>query len=116
MTGRLSVREDEAPKLLLERVAPLKDMDAVPSEPEPLRYIPPTSQPRPARKLYLKLTAATREAALRILAETPGNICVMLYMADEKKTYQVPRQYWVDEGYDFGALANLIGADAIVLK
>jgi hypothetical protein len=40
----------------------------------------------------------------------------MLYMAYEKKTYQAPRQYWVDEGYDFGALANLIGADGIVLK
>ena len=40
----------------------------------------------------------------------------MLYMADEKKTYQAPREYWVDEGYDFGALANLIGADNVVLK
>ncbi|MBR2700074.1 MAG: hypothetical protein IKE76_15955, partial [Clostridia bacterium] len=114
MTGKLSVREDEAPKLLLERVAPLRDMDAVPDEPP--RYAPPPHNPRPARRLYLKLTADTREAVLRILAETPGNICVMLYMADEKKTYQAPRQYWVDEGYDFGALANLIGADAIVLK
>jgi hypothetical protein len=37
-------------------------------------------------------------------------------MADEKKTYQAPRQYWVGEGYDFGALANLLGPDAIVLK
>ena len=71
---------------------------------------------RGPRKLYLKLTAETRQRALDILAETPGGICVMLYMADEKKTYQAPRQYWVDEGYDFGALANLIGPDAIVLK
>ncbi len=114
MTGRLSVREDETPKLLLERVAPLRDMDAVPDELP--RYTAPPSAPRPARKLYLKLTADTRDAALHILSETPGNICVMLYMADEKKTYQAPRQYWVDEGYDFGKLANLIGADAIVLK
>ena len=56
------------------------------------------------------------DEALRILAETPGSICVMLYMADEKKTYQAPREYWVDEGYDFGALANLLGADNVVLK
>lgn len=114
MTGRLSVREDEAPKLLLDRVAPLKDLDA--AVPELPRFVAPPAAPRPTRKLYLKLTADTREAALRILAETPGNICVMLYMSDEKKTYQAPRQYWVDEGYDFGALANLIGADGIVLK
>ena len=118
MSGKLSVREDEAPKLLLDRVAPLKDVDALPAgrprqDPAPRAYSAPS---RPARKLYLKLTAATRDAALRILAETPGGICVMLYMADEKKTYQAPREYWVDEGYDFGALANLIGPDAIVLK
>ena len=124
MTGRLSVREDEAPKLLMDRVAPLKDIDKLSSG--PLRdYAPPQGDmpgrqrspyaPR-GRKLYLKLTAETREAALSILAQTPGNICVMLYMADEKKTYQAPRDYWVDEGYDFGALANLIGPDGIVLK
>jgi len=33
-----------------------------------------------------------------------------------KKAVQAPAEYWVDEGYDFGALANLIGADSIVLK
>ena len=143
MSGKLSVREEEAPKLLLDRVAPLDQMDALDDRPawrgrrsggyggdsgEP---VPPpedyASAPPPdygrerrpargARKLYLKLTAKTRQEALRILSETPGGICVMLYMADEKKTYQAPREYWVDEGYDFGALANLIGADNIVLK
>ncbi|MBR1821125.1 MAG: DNA polymerase III subunit alpha [Clostridia bacterium] len=135
MTGKLSVREEEAPKLLLDRVAPLADMDALDERPPrrasrsdsygapPSYAAPPQETPyaprqtaRQARKLYLKLTAGTREQALKILAETPGNICVMLYMADEKKTYQAPREYWVDEGYDFGALANLIGADNIVLK
>ena len=140
MSGRLSVREDEPPKLLLERVAPLNDLaalDAQEREDRRSRYArrtgadgapPPESwgapppdfagaaPARPARKLYLKLTADQRDEVLRILAETPGNICVMLHMADEKKTYQAPRSYWVDEGYDFGALANVIGADNIVLK
>ena len=122
MSGRLSVREDEAPKLLLDRVVPLRELDNLPNgnaRPEaapPPRYDRPRSEPRPARKLFLRLTARTRDAALRILAETPGNICVVMYMADEKKSYVAPRQYWVDEGYDFGALANLIGADGIVLK
>lgn len=117
MTGKLSVREDEAPKLLLDRVAPLKDMELLDKAPprQPSRYAPPPRRTS-GRKLYLKLTAETRPKALAILAQTPGNICVMLYMADEKKTYQAPRDYWVDEGYDFGALANLIGPDAIVLK
>ena len=30
--------------------------------------------------------------------------------------YKRQEQYWVDEGYDFGALANLLGADSVVLK
>ena len=117
MTGKLSVREDEAPKLLLDRVAPLKDMDLLDKVPtrQSSRYAPPPRRPS-GRKLYLKVTAETRPQVLAVLAQTPGNITVMLYMADEKKTYQAPRDYWVDEGYDFGALANLIGPDAIVLK
>ena len=135
MAGKLSVREEDSPKLLLDRVAPLSEMDALPER--PARYggssydapppiddygMPPPDSgydrrpARPSRRLYLKLTAADREEVLRILAETPGSICVMLYMSDEHKTYQAPREYWVDEGYDFGALANLLGADNIVLK
>ncbi len=139
MAGKLSVREDESPKLLLDRVAPLSDMDALDAPRRGGYAVPPQGGPlpppedaygpgaygggspsggraRPGRRLYLKLTADQRDAVLRILAETPGGICVMLYMADEKKTYQAPREYWVDEGYDFGALANLLGADNIVLK
>lgn len=141
MAGKLSVREDESPKLLLDNVAPLDQLDRFEDGPRRRwgggngRYASDYGAPplddygapppdsgygrRPARgnrKLYLKLTADTRQEALRILSETPGSICVMLYMADEKKTYQAPREYWVDEGYDFGALANLIGAENVVLK
>lgn len=136
MTGKLSVREEESPKLLVDRVAPLSEIDALDAAPRGRSYAsdpygapppdaydapPPDSTKefkpaRSARRLYLKLTAETRAEALRILAETPGSICVMLYMADEQKTYQAPREYWVDEGYDFGALANLIGPENIILK
>ncbi len=138
MTGKLSVREEESPKLLLDRVAPLSELDSLSAAPTrsgygggqydaygapppeydapPATYDAPAPFDRSARRLYLKLTADQRDAVLRILSETPGGIRVLLYMADEKKTYQAPRQYWVDEGYDFGALANVIGAENIVLK
>ena len=71
------------------------------------------------RKLYLKLSPDQRDEVLRSLAETPGRIPVVLVEIDgegKKKAVQAPNAYWVDEGYDFGALANLIGADSIVLK
>ena len=116
MTGKLSVREDEDAKLLLERVAPLRGADA--ARPEPA-YAPRRQSYGGQRKLYLKLSPDQRSEVLRILAETPGRIPVVLVEVGgegKKKAVQAPNQYWVDEGYDFGALANLIGADSIVVK
>ena len=116
MTGKLSVREDEEAKLLLERVAPLRVADN--ARPEPA-YAPRRQAYGAQRKLYLKLSPDQRQEVLRILAETPGRIPVVLVEVDgegKKKAVQAPNQYWVDEGYDFGALANLIGVDSIVLK
>ena len=116
MTGKLSVREDEEAKLLLERVAPLRGADN--ARPEPA-YAPRRQAYGAQRKLYLKLSPDQRQEVLRILAETPGRIPVVLVEVDgegKKKAVQAPNQYWVDEGYDFGALANLIGVDSIVLK
>ena len=109
MSGKLSVREDEDTKLLLDRVTPLKGSHLQAKRPAAAKE----------RRLYLKLTPDRREEVLRILAQTPGRIPVVLVEVDadgKRRAVQAPRQYWVDEGYDFGALANLIGADAVVLK
>jgi DNA polymerase-3 subunit alpha len=138
MAGKLSVREEEAPKLLLDRVVPLKELEAIRPEEysrenggtnrrySPSEYADGASRQRVLRetpagdeksgKLYLKLTADTREEVLRILCRTPGDICVMLHMADEKKTYQAPREYWVSAGYDREALVGLLGDGCVVLK
>lgn len=134
MAGKLSVREEEAPKLLLDRLYPLRGGAAMMEEE------PPVEQERPRRrtpeerreakfearkkaaaaagpkKLYIKLHDHQRDQVLSILSETPGRICVVLYIIEERKAYQAPNSYWVDEGYDFGALANLLGPDGIVLK
>ena len=113
MRGKLSVREDEEPKLLLDRVEKLRG--AVP-RPEPS---PRARGGDGGRKLYLKIAPAQRGAVLDVLAETPGRIPVVLVEVTPegaKHAVQAPREYWVDEGYDFGALANLIGPDSIVLK
>jgi len=69
-----------------------------------------------ARRLYLKLTAPQREEVLRILLTTPGDICVMLHMADEKKTYQALKEYWVSEGYQRAMLEEVLGTGNVVLK
>ena len=135
MTGKLSVREEEAPKLLLDSVRPLRGyagVDAGFARPQPQLPLfedgmaPPAPPPRDfrapreradrPRRLYLKIRRAQMDAVLKILAETPGGIRVFLHLPDENLTLAAPREYWVDEGYDFGALANLLGADAVILK
>ena len=115
MSGKLSVREDEAPKLLLDRIALLRGAARMEAPPEAARRAPSEG----GRKLYLKLAPEQREAVLEILRDTPGRIPVVLVEISgdgAKRAVQAPREYWVDEGYDFGALANLIGADGIVLR
>ncbi len=124
IAGKLSMREDEPPKLLMDRVSPLAAGTAAlealaAQEPARMEASAPRRErraPRADRKLYLRLRADQRDEVLGVLAQTPGRICVVLYLSDEKKAYQAPEQYWVDEGYDFGALANLLGADSVVLK
>ena len=131
MSGKLSVREEESPKLLLDKVFPLSEANAAAVSEESL---PPPDYDAPRRdcdaprqdyaprrqsgvgRLYLKLTRDLQQEVLAVLSETPGRIPVYLYMEDEKKTYQAPRDYWVDEGYDFGQLAYLLGADSVVYK
>ena len=114
MTGRLSVRDEESPKLLLDQVAPLGEK--IPEKPRLEGAAPRRAKASGEKKLYLKVPEAKRDAVLKVLKDTPGRIPVVLYMIEEKKAYQAPDEYRVDEGYDFGALANLIGADGIVLK
>ena len=114
MTGRLSVRDEESPKLLLDQVAPLGEK--IPEKPHLEGAAPRRAKASGEKKLYLKVPEAKRDAVLKALKDTPGRIPVVLYMIEEKKAYQAPDEYRVDEGYDFGALANLIGADGIVLK
>jgi len=121
MSGKLSIREDEAPKLLLDKVVPLRGgvIEDRPYGSAPYR---PQNERKPAsagRRLYLKMNEDQKDAVLSVLAETPGRIPVVLVMIapdGSRKALQTPAEYWVDEGYDFGALANLIGADSIVLK
>ena len=141
MTGRLSVSEQDDDnldiRLLLEKVEPLRgaNLDAPMEEapPEPPRgYAPRRQEPAPypqsyasgrqaggEHKLYIKLNADQHDAVLSILAETPGRIPVVLAEFSpegERSVLRLEREHWVDEGYDFFALANILGPDAIVYK
>ena len=108
LTGRLSVREEESPKLLLDSVRPLGGGEAAPA-------LAPRAK-EAVHKLYIKCPDALREEALAILRQTPGNIPVILVSAETGRAQRAPQKYWVDEGYDFFRLANLLGEKNVVYK
>ena len=107
LTGRLSVREEESPKLLLDSVRPLGGGEAA--------FAPQKAQ-EAVHKLYIKCPDALREEALAILRQTPGNIPVILVSAETGRAQRAPQKFWVDEGYDFFHLANLLGEKNVVYK
>ena len=124
LTGKLSVREDEDIKLLLDNVQPLKGY-VKGALPQRRRYesasvqeaSAPVQSDGPApHRLYLKMQRRHMEPVLNILKETPGGIRVILYLEDEKKTLTTPVDYWVGQNFRREELARMLGADAVVLK
>jgi len=97
--GKLSVREDEAPKLLMDSAAPLGSamptsniakMDADPVGPVLLEPAVPL------QKLCLKLpTKADFEAITPLLQRMPGGVPVLIRLADSGEALKVPRELWV---------------------
>ena len=110
MTGRLSVREDEEPKLLLEKVEPLRGAHIRPEKPTPVPALPEKS------KLFLRLRRDQFDAATAILKRTPGTMRVLFYAMDEGKTYVAPEAYWVRRDFDREALELLLGEGSVVVK
>ena len=53
---------------------------------------------------------------LAILETTPGRIPVILVSAESGRAQRTPQKYWVDEGYDYFQLANLLGEQNVIYK
>ncbi len=100
LSGKLSIREEEAPKLLVDRVVPLEDWHD-PSQP------PPAPPPAPAltdaqlaaqspRKLYVKLARAVMNECVHVLSLHPGSVPVYVHIPQEHLTFLAPRRSWTD--------------------
>ncbi len=114
LSGRLSVREDEAPKLIVEEVHPLqKDGDMPPQNGGGRNrgyehrdaygydggYDDPTMappDPLPEGKLYIRIpTRKDMDTALPMLASSRrGKTPVLFHVDQEKLTLRAPECYW----------------------
>jgi DNA polymerase-3 subunit alpha len=129
--GKLSVREDEAPKLLLDSAVPLGEAgsgrDAQPQRrPQPQPPSQPATEPEPVlferavptEKLCLKLPAkADLDAITPLLQAMPGGVPVLVRIAESGEGLQVPRELWVTPSPALmSALAGRLGEDCVRLR
>ena len=123
-TGRLSIREDEDPKLLLDTIEPLPT-DA---EAEAMAKRGITSHiPAPAAKqeavlpgstLYLRLPSDRAIQMVQpVLRQSPGNAGVVLYIESTGNKLRAPKELCVTPTQSLiDALVNMLGAKNVVLK
>ncbi len=143
LCGKLSIREEEAPKLLVDRLVPLDQWEDERNKPvqEPNRQprltvtvkAAPDAAPvrretvaprltdaqlasQAARKLFIQLDRSRMDEAVHALSLHPGSIPVYLHVPAEKMTFLLPRIQWCD-GTDgcMQRLNGLFGADNVKL-
>ena len=125
ISGRISVREDEAPKLLAERVT---RMDEWATHSAPAHMPDPSEKPATQKtdaqlaadakeKLFLRLERRDMERAGAILALCAGDVPVYMHIPEEKITLLCPKENWCsgDEAC-IRRLQEALGAENVVLK
>jgi len=134
--GRLSIREEEAPKLLVEKLIPLEawhpeeSAPAAPMEQSTARPVPPPKRhtfeapkltdaqaaAKAPRKLYLRLNRPQMDAASSVLSLYPGSVPVYLHLPAEKMTLLAPKTGWCDASDGcLNRLNALLGAENVKL-
>ena len=134
--GRLSIREEETPKLLVEKLIPLEAWHPEESAPaatmgqSTARPVPPpkrhTSEApkltdaqaaaKAPRKLYLRLNRPQMDAASSTLSLYPGSVPVYLHLPAEKMTLLAPKTGWCDASDGcLNRLNALLGAENVKL-
>lgn len=98
VTGRLSVREEEAPKLLADRFEPAPEPGAAGSAaPEPPKPVPP-DKPSPHHGLYLRLPSEDSPLYKRariLVSIFDGEEPLYIRFSDTGRLVRAPRSLWV---------------------
>ena len=132
LSGKLSIREEESPKLLVDRVTPLEEwkVQSAPRQadrpapapapahhkPEAPRLTDAQAAQQARRKLYLRLSRPQMDRATAMLALHPGSVPVYMHLPEEKITLLAPRLSWCDATDNcLARLSELLGADNVKL-
>ncbi len=92
LSGRLSAREDEDPRIVVESVEPLIKHESIQG------------------KLYIRVRSSQRTRTEQLLSLYPGKIPVYLNDPDQNKTFRAPESLWVNDDIAlFTKLEELLG-------
>jgi DNA polymerase-3 subunit alpha len=123
ISGKISVREEEAPKLLAERVTRLAEWDrknaAAASDGARQRETLTDAQiaAKAEKKLFLRLERSRMESVTAMLALDAGNVPVYMHIPEEKITLLCPREHWVSASEEcVRRLCEALGTENVVLK
>ncbi len=121
LCGKLSIREEEAPKLLVDRVIPLEEWKQPAAKVPAQRPQPPLTDAQAAqqarRKLFIQLKRDAMDRVTTLLSLHPGSVPVYLHLPEEKITLLAPRLSWCD-GTEacIQRLSAVLGADNVKMK
>ena len=122
ISGKISVREEEAPKLLAERVTKLAEWGrkSVPAErPDngKEKLTDAQAAAKAGKKLFLRLERGRMESITAMLALAAGNVPVYMHIPEEKITLLAPREQWCSaDGECLRRLCDALGNENVVLK
>ena len=83
--GRVSLKEDEPPKLICETIEPLDKIDS--------------------SKLYIRVdniqkAKEMKQSLMKLTAKHQGITPIYVFTANDRKSYRMPREMWVDLNTD----------------
>ncbi len=120
ISGKISIREEEAPKLLAERIAPLSSYTPNGNGKTETRRLDrkPANAVAEAekanQKLFLRLERKDMDRVQALLAMESGDIPVYLHIPSEKMTLIAPREVWSNGKLE--RLQNALGRENVVLR
>ncbi len=119
VSGKLSFKEDEEPKILCDMIEPLEHG----SKPKNKIELPKKSEDlkgSKTKKLYIKFPLGKNFLLDRVkcvLATNKGNTPVCIYIEETKQTAMAQRELWVNESDKLLCeLQNILGEQNVVLK
>jgi len=126
ITGKISIREDEAPKLLADRIVPMEEWRKEQKEPGAARRPAgvktetKTDAQRAAaspRKLFLRLDRGRMDQATALLSLHQGPIPVYMHLPAERMTLLAPGESWCDGSEAcLTRLREALGAENVVIR